>query len=163
MLDFKRSLAAEIPYLRRYALVLAHDPDLADDLVQDCLERALLKRHLWLGRGQIRSWLYRILHNLDVNRRRHPQRRCMSATVHYSNGAMTEPARQDRQLECRDLAEALDKLPVEQRQAIVLVALEGRAYEEAANILGIPVGTVRSRLARGREALRVLTDPPMRC
>lgn len=162
MLDFNDRLAAEIPYLRRYALVLARDPDLADDLVQDCMERALLKRHLWLGRGLMRSWLYRMLHNVYVNGRRHPRRRYTSATVHESHGAMTQPARQDQRLECRDLAEALDKISAEQRETIVLVAFEGCAYEEAAAILGIPVGTVRSRLARGREALRVLTDSPVR-
>jgi len=163
VLDLKRSIAAEIPYLRRYALFLARDPDRADDLVQDCLERALRKRHLWLGQGHIRSWLYRVLHNVHVNGCKHRQGGYVSATSHDEAAArMSEPARQDRRIECRDLAAALGKLPPEQREAIVLIALEGHAYEEAAGMLGVPVGTVRSRLARGRDALRSLTDPPTR-
>ncbi len=161
MHDLKCSIADQIPYLRRYALVLARDPDAADDLVQDCLERALLKRHLWLGRGHIRSWLYRLLHNVHVNGCKHPERRYLSVLAHDEIAArMAEPARQDQRIECRDLAAALDKLPAEQRTAIVLIALEGRAYEEAAEMLGVPVGTVRSRLSRGRETLRSLTEPP---
>ncbi len=161
MHDLKRSIAAEIPYLQRCALALARDPDAADDLVQDCLERALLKRHLWLGKGHIRSWLYRVLHNVHVNDRRHPARRHLAAISHDEIAAsVAEPARQDQHMECRDLAAALDKLPTEQRETIVLIALEGRAYEEAAGILGVPVGTVRSRLARGRVTLRFLTDSP---
>jgi RNA polymerase sigma-70 factor (ECF subfamily) len=161
--DFKRSIAAEIPYLRRYALRLAKDPDRADDLVQDCLERALRKRHLWLGRGHIRSWLYRVLHNVHVNGCRHPQDRYVTTTAHDEAVArLAEPARQDRRMECRDMAAALGRLPMEQREAVVLIGVEGRPYEEAAVMLGIPVGTVRSRLARGREALRSMTDSPPR-
>lgn len=163
MLDFNRSLTAEIPYLRRYALILARDPDLAEDLVQDCLERALLKHHLWLGRGRVRSWLYRVLHNVHVNGCRHPEHRYFSAiSTDAAVAQMTQPARQDQHLECCDVATALGRLPAEQRDAIVLVAVEGRGYEEAAGMLGVPVGTVRSRLARGRETLRALTDMPMR-
>jgi RNA polymerase sigma-70 factor (ECF subfamily) len=159
--DLKSNIAAEIPYLRRCALALAHDPDAADDLVQDCLERALLKRHLWLGKGHIRSWLYRVLHNVHVNERKHPQGRYLSTISHDEIAARaSKPARQDQHMECRDLATALDRLPAEQRDAIVLIAVEGRAYEEAAGMLGVPVGTVRSRLSRGRETLRVLTDSP---
>lgn len=155
MPDFKRMVAAEIPYLRRYALVLARDPDRADDLVQDCLERALRKRHLWLGRGHIRSWLYRVLRNVHVNVCRRRQSGYVSTTSHDEVAArMSEPARQDRRIECRDLAVAIGRLPAEQREAIILVALEGHAYQEAAGIIGVPVGTVRSRLARGRETLR---------
>lgn len=155
MLDFKRMVAAEIPYLHRYALVLARDPDRADDLVQDCLERALRKRHLWLGRGHIRSWLYRVLHNVHVNGCRRRQGGHVSTTSHHEAAArMSGLARQDRGIECRDLAVALGRLPPEQREAIILVALEGHAYQQATGIIAVPVGTVRSRLARGREALR---------
>lgn len=159
MHDLKRCIADEIPFLRRRALMLARDPDAADDLVQDCLERALLKRHLWLGKGHLRTWLHRMLHNVHVNRCRHPDSRYLSVIAHDEIAArMTEPARQDQRIECCDLAAALNKLPAEQRAAIALIALEGRAYEEAAEMLGVPVGTLRSRLSRGREALRLLTD-----
>lgn len=164
MHDLKRSIAAEIPYLRRCALALARDSDAADDLVQDCLERALLKRHLWLGKGHIRSWLYRVLHNVHVNDRKHPARRYLTAIPHDDIAArVAEPARQAQRMECRDLAAALGRLPTVQRDAIVLIAIEGRAYEEAAGMLGVPVGTVRSRLARGRETLRLLTGLPAPC
>lgn len=161
MRDFTCRIADEIPYLRRCALALVRNPDTADDLVQDCLERALLKRHLWLGRGHIRSWLYRVLHNVHANRCKQPAGRYFTALGDAEiAGRFTQPARQEQRIECRDLAAALAKLPREQCQAILLVALEGRAYEEAAAMLGVPVGTVRSRLARGRETLRLLTELP---
>jgi RNA polymerase sigma-70 factor (ECF subfamily) len=160
MRDLKRRIADELPYLRRCALALARDPDLADDLVQDCLERALLKRHLWLGRGHLRTWLYRMLHNVHVNGRRDPAHRYLSVLAHdeiVARGA--EAARQEQRIEWCDMAAALERLPAEQRSVIVLVALQGLAYEEAAGMLGVPVGTVRSRLSRGREMLRLMIEP----
>jgi RNA polymerase sigma-70 factor, ECF subfamily len=159
----KHSIAAEIPSLRRYALALARDRDTADDLVQDCLERALLKRHLWHGDGPIRNWLFRVLHNIHINTVKGPERRYMTGFASSPEPGIVQPACQEQRMECTDLAVAMDKLPVEQREAIVLVAVEGRPYDEAAGILGVPVGTVRSRLSRGRETLRTLTGSIWGC
>jgi RNA polymerase sigma-70 factor (ECF subfamily) len=151
-------MAREIPRLRRYALSLADDPAAADDLVQDCLERAIRKRHLWKRHGSIRNWLYRILYNVYLNQA--PQRR--RARSHMTLDDMpqvpAEPARQEGQLACKDITAAMQTLSPEQRAAIALTALEGLSYDEAAGVLGIPIGTLRSRLARGREQLRHLYD-----
>ena len=153
---YYREVEAEIPRLRRYALALTRDVVLADDLVQDCLTRALGKLHLWQKGTDLRAWLFTILHNQYVNH----VRRCVreGATVGLSDNepSLTSAPRQGRQLELRDLERAMARLPEEQRSAILLVGLEGMRYEEVAAVLDVPVGTVRSRLSRGREALRRL-------
>ncbi len=146
-------IAREIPRLRRYALTLERDPDAADDLVQDTLERALRKRHLWTRRGSIRSWLYRIQYTVFINRRPKRLREIRELPLDDSAPAAV-PAQQEQRLFCNDIASALHSLPDEQRAAIGLTAVEGLSYEEAAHALGIPIGTLRSRLSRGREALR---------
>lgn len=152
-------MAREIPRLRRYALSLANDPAMADDLVQDCLERAIRKRHLWKRHGSIRNWLYRILYNIYLNQAPQRKRAQSHMTLEDMPHTPAEPARQEGQLACSDIAEAMQTLPAEQRAAIALTALEGLSYDEAAGILGIPIGTLRSRLSRGREQLRRLHDP----
>lgn len=153
--ETKWLIAREIPRLRRYALTLERDPDAADDLVQDTLERAIRKRHMWARRGSIRSWLYRILFTVFVNRR--PRRLKELAQLPLEEDTPgSEPAQQDQRLLCSDIVSALHQLPEEQRAAIGLTAVEGLSYDEAADVLDIPVGTLRSRLSRGREALRHL-------
>lgn len=149
-------ISREIPHLRRFALALLRDPDAADDLVQDTLERALRKQHLWRRRGSIRNWLFRVLYNVFVNGQNRRRRVRLEGPLEDAGAALAHPARQERQVECRDMAEALEQLPKRQKAAIVLVALEGVSYDEAADILGVPVGTVRSTLSRGRETLREL-------
>lgn len=159
--DLQYRIAEELPYLRRYALAVTRDPDVADDLVQDCLERALAKRHLWLGKGRVRHWLFRVLRNVHINTVKKPERRRMTG-LRYGDEAdpqLAVPAPQETVIECQNIVAALDSLPSEQRDAIVLIALEGCPYRTAAGILGVPVGTVRSRLSRGRETLRILTGP----
>jgi RNA polymerase sigma-70 factor (ECF subfamily) len=152
--DVRWLIAREVPRLRRYALALADDPEAADDLVQDCLERALRKRHLWTRRGSLRSWLYRILYNVFLNQSSRRNRARRQLPLEEMSNALPEPARQEQSVMCSDIAAALRMLPHDQRAAIVLTALEELTYDEAAQALGIPIGTLRSRLSRGREALR---------
>lgn len=155
MSDMKWMIAREIPHLRRYARALTRSADEADDLVQDCLERALRKRHLWRRSGRLRSWLFRMLYNIYLNHRRTLSRRpALRSIDEESVPEPVAPASQESRIECQRVGEALERLPVAQRDAILLVSLEGMPYDEAAWILDIPVGTLRSRLSRGRDALR---------
>jgi len=154
--DIHRSIEAEIPRLRRYARALARDVTAADDLVQDCLARALGKIHLWQEGTDLRAWLFTILHNQYVNQVRRAVREGAAVGLSETEPMLTRAPGQGRRLELRDLQRAMSKLPEEQRSVILLVGLEGMRYEEVAEILDVPVGTVRSRLSRGREALRRL-------
>jgi len=147
-------IAREIPHLRRYARALTKDPDRADDLVQDCLLRALRKRHLWRRSGSIRGWLFRILYRLFLSgesRRRWIER---EVPLEQAPAAMDGLASSSPGPLALDVADALAGLPAEQRATVALVAIEGLSYDECSNIMGVSIGTVRSRLSRGREALR---------
>lgn len=146
-------IAREAPRLRRYAGSLLNDAAAADDLVQDCVERALRKRHLWQRRGSMRAWLLRMLYNLYLNAAKRRRRDASLDDLGDGGALAAEPARQATRVELREMLAALDKLPAEQRETLLLVVLEGVTYDEAAWILGVPVGTVRSRLARGRRSL----------
>lgn len=146
-------IAREVPRLRRYALTLTGNPTEADDLVQDTLERAIRKRHLWSRRGSIRSWLYRILYNVFLNQAGRRRRARAEQELDEAHAPVERP-RHDARLLCRDIVEAMLRLPASQRAAIALTAVEGLSYDEAAEVLGVPVGTLRSRLSRGRDRLR---------
>jgi RNA polymerase sigma-70 factor, ECF subfamily len=154
--EIYRSIEAEIPRLRRYARALTRDVAAADDLVQDCLARALGKLHLWQEGTDLRAWLFTILHNQHVNQVRRSVREGATVGLSETEPLLTRAPHQGRSLELRDLERALSKLPAGQRSVILLVGLEGMRYEDIAAVLGVPVGTVRSRLSRGREALRRL-------
>ena len=158
MADTRSRVAAEIPRLRRYARALTRDVTTADDLVQDCLTRAMSKSHLWHPGTDLRAWLFTILHNQYVNQVRRAVREGRMAVLSDIGlePVLTSAPNQEKRLELRDLERALAKLPVEQRSPLLLVGMEGMRYEEAAAILGVAVGTIRSRLSRGREALRQL-------
>jgi RNA polymerase sigma-70 factor (ECF subfamily) len=159
MNDFGALLEHEIPRLRRYARALTRDTTAADDLVQECLTRALAKRHLWQVGTDLRAWLFTILHNQHVTHiRRGVRERQAVSLAEIANTGVAATA-QGKRLELRDLERALACLSEEQRAVVLLVGLEGLRYEEVAEILNLPIGTVRSRLSRGREALRQLTDP----
>lgn len=156
MTDIHRSIEAEIPRLRRYARALARDVAAADDLVQDCLTRALGKLHLWQEGTDLRAWLFTILHNQYVNQVRRAVREGAAVGLSETEPMLTRAPHQGKRLELRDLQRAMAKLPEEQRSVILLVGLEGMRYEEVAEVLGVPVGTIRSRLSRGRKSLRRL-------
>src|SRR5438105_1921320 len=158
MNDFARLLEAEIPRLRRYARALTRDVSRADDLVQSCLTRAVAKQHLWQPGTDLRAWLFTILHNQHVNDVRRSVREGVNVAVEEMAPVLTVQSNAIAALQLRDLESAIGKLPQEQRQVILLVGLEGMRYEEVAAILGVPVGTVRSRLSRGRDQLRRLMD-----
>src|SRR3546814_7129756 len=101
----------DIPHLRRYALALVRDREAADDLVQDSLERALKKRHLWRRQGSIRSWLFRILYNVFLNQMSGRQRRRSVVPLDEAGMSIAAPPRQEKHMECRNVAEALERLP----------------------------------------------------
>ena len=156
MTDLAHLLEDEIPRLRRYARALSRDTSRADDLVQSCLVRAIAKQHLWQEGTDLRAWLFTILHNQNVNDVRRSAREGTAIPVEEVAGALPVAATVFDSLQLRDLNRAIGRLPDEQRQVILLVSLEGMLYEGVTEILGIPIGTVRSRLSRGRETLRVL-------
>ncbi len=158
MNDFGRLLENEIPRLRRYARALTRDATRADDLVQSCLVRALAKSHLWQPGTDLRAWLFTILHNQHVNDVRRAVREGINVPVEDVAPVLTVPSTQGASLQLRDLDRAMARLPEEQRQVLLLVGLEGMRYEEVALVLDVPVGTVRSRLSRGRDMLRHLMD-----
>jgi RNA polymerase sigma-70 factor, ECF subfamily len=155
MTDFVRLLEAEIPRLRRYARALTRDVTRADDLVQDCLMRAVAKQHLWQAGTDLRAWLFTIMHNQHVNEVRRLVREGNNVEIEQAPTLTVQPNAMPA-LQLRDLERAIAQLATEQRQVILLVGLEGLAYDEVAAVLNIPVGTVRSRLSRGREQLRRL-------
>jgi len=157
---FRPSVEAAIPALRRYARALTHDAELADDLVQDTLVRALRSEHLFHG-GDVRSWLYTILTNLNRNRLRSLARR----PAHTSLEDNDAPDTAGPEAGGRDIERALASLVEDQRIALLLVVLEGLTYREVAEIQGVPIGTVMSRLARARVQIKAFLDgerPPLR-
>src|SRR6185312_11732531 len=158
MTDFGHLLETEIPRLRRYARALTRDAVRADDLVQSCLMRALAKSHLWQPGTDLRAWLFTILHNQHVNDVRRAVREGVNVPVEDAAPLLTVRSTQGASLQLRDLDRALARLPEEQRQVLLLVGLEGMRYEDVAMVLNVPVGTVRSRLSRGRDMLRRLMD-----
>ena len=148
-------IEACIPALRRYASALLRDHQEVDDLVHDCLVRALDQHHTWRQDSNLRAWLFAILHNLFISRMRQRKTRGpMERLDALPEGAAGAQARQDHHMESRDLMRALDELPIEQRTVLLLVALEDLSYADVARVTGVPVGTVMSRLSRAREKLR---------
>ena len=144
-------LIEHLPRLRRYARALTGDAARADDLVQDTLERALAKLDLWQPGSDLRAWLFTLMHNLFVNQirsSRPPDTSLDEAMDIATSGGQMEA------LGARDIHAALARLPVQQREVMLLVGLEQFAYEEAAQVLGVPLGTVMSRLSRARERMR---------
>ena len=158
MAELYRDIEGEIPRLRRYARALTRDIITADDLVQECLTRAMGRLHLWQQGTDLRAWLFTILHNQYVNHVRRIAREGAAVGLSEREPLLARAPQQGQRLELRDLERAIAKLPDTQRSVILLVGLEGMRYDEVAAALGVPVGTIRSRLSRGREALRRLTS-----
>jgi len=150
--SFHHDIEAAIPALRRYGRALTRDAETADDLVQDTLVRALRSEHLFHG-GDVRSWLYTILTNLNRNRLRSLARRPMLTPIEDNDAPSAGP-----EAGGRDIERALALLVDEQRTALLLVALEGLTYREVAEVQGVPIGTVMSRLARARVQIKTYLD-----
>jgi RNA polymerase sigma-70 factor (ECF subfamily) len=162
-LDRKAAIAQEIPRLRRYARALVRDHGEADDLVQDCLVRALGGLDGWRDGASPRKWLFAIMHNLHIDHARARARRPHHSAIDtVADRDLAEPARQLDHLNASATIEALFELPPERREALLLVAIEGMSYREAAAVVGVPVGTLVSRLGRGRAQLRATlgSGPP---
>jgi RNA polymerase sigma-70 factor (ECF subfamily) len=153
--EFDEHIREQIPRLRRYARALMGERSRADDLVQDTLERAWTRFHLWRRGSNLRAWLFTVMHNVFVNQHRGgPARGATVALDDTPEIAVRDGA--DASMQVRDLTRSLEQLPTEFREVLLLVGLEQMTYEEVAEILQIPLGTVMSRLARGRERLHAL-------
>jgi RNA polymerase sigma-70 factor, ECF subfamily len=152
------AMKAEIPRLRRFARFMTRDADYADDLVQECLMRAIANIASWQPGTNLRAWLFVILKNVFRNDRRRAQH-----DIAYRNGLETNtpaysPAQQLNHLALSEVQQAFLELTEDHREVLMLIAIEGFRYEEAASVLSISVGTVKSRLSRARTALRALVD-----
>ena len=152
---FEQELLALLPRLSRFARGLTHHPADADDLCQAAIERALKSRDQWQEGTRLDSWMYRITRNIWIDNRRASARRGVHSVI--DDGALqiadNSHLRMEASLELNDVDKAMAQLPDEQREAVIMVLVEGYAYKEAAEILEIPIGTLTSRLVRGREAL----------
>jgi RNA polymerase sigma-70 factor (ECF subfamily) len=154
MRETLQHIEAEIPRLRRYARYLRREPDHADDLVQECLARAIAKIHTWQPGTNLRAWLFVILRNCHINEIRREQRMDSIDDSPADEPALTTPGNQETSVALSEVRRAYLGLSEEHREVLLLVAIEGLQYEEAAAILEVPLGTVRSRLSRARQALR---------
>jgi RNA polymerase sigma-70 factor (ECF subfamily) len=154
--EMARLIEPEIPRLRRLARCLARDHALADDLVQECLLRAIKRFDTWEPGTNLRAWLMTILRNVFLTEFRRAGRSRLAIEFDEINPAIPHAGSLDRPLDLAAVQRAFDRLSDEHREILVLVALEELRYEEAASILGLPLGTVRSRLSRARAAMREL-------
>lgn len=159
MNDMVHLIEPLIPALRRYARALVRDRTAADDLVQDCLERAVSRWHQRRPDADPRTWIFTILYNLAVSRFRRQKRSPVEIAIEDApKHDMSQTASQETTLEVRHMLRCVDLLPDEQRAVLFLVALEDLSYAQTADVLGIPVGTVMSRLSRARDRLIELMD-----
>ena len=152
---FRQQLVASIPKLRAFALSLASHADYADDLVQETLMKAWHHQHSFQEGTNIKAWLFTILRNEFFSQLRKRKREVEDADGDYAAG-VTTPGTQEAQLDMADLRIALQQLPDDQREAVVLVGASGFSYQEVAEICGVPVGTVKSRVNRARGKLAAL-------
>ena len=151
-------LEAVVPRLRRYARALTGNREAADDLTQDTLERAWVKRALWQPGTDLRAWTFTVMHNLFVNGTRRSRPSLSLDDIGADEAGAALSASVETGVVLGELARALALLPDEQREVLLLVGLEQFSYAEASEVLGVPMGTVMSRLSRGRERLRILLE-----
>jgi RNA polymerase sigma-70 factor (ECF subfamily) len=152
-------LQAHIPRLRRYARALTASREAADDLTQETLEHAWRKRALWEPSGSLRAWLFTLMHRRFLNGlRRVPHAEALEGDEAAPSDATPPPGGAESRVVLDELERALHALPGEQRTVVLLVGLEQFSYAETAQVLDVPIGTVMSRLSRGRERLRALLD-----
>lgn len=156
--DVSAAIVAEIPRLRRHAVSLLYNAADADDLIQDCLETALTKHATLKDPTRLRPWLFAILNNLFLMRLRSGARRGERASIDDFADSLAAAAPPEDRATALDLARAMGRLSLEHRQILLLINLEGYSYDDVAEILAIPRGTVMSRLARARERLRALLE-----
>jgi RNA polymerase sigma-70 factor (ECF subfamily) len=156
--DIYFRIEAEIPRLRRFARYLTRNIDDADDLVQDCLVRAMTNMEKWQRGTNLRAWLFVILRNIYINDRRRAKRWTYASDTPLDYFGHAVPGNQESRQELFELQKAFTKLSEEHKEILFLVAIDGFAYEEAGEILAIPIGTVRSRLSRARATLKELAD-----
>jgi RNA polymerase sigma-70 factor, ECF subfamily len=149
-----KAVEAEIPYLRRYARALTGNPDAADDLVQDGLERAIARFDQFEPGTNLRAWLFTILHNMRCDQHRRVVRRPLELPIEQTPQHACTRATQADALQLSDFRRAFGRLSEAHREVLALVGLEGLDYQQAARILGVEVGTVKSRVFRARESLR---------
>lgn len=154
-MGMNRAIEDEIPILRRYAHKLMRDHASAEELVQECVVRSLSKQHLWREGTNLRAWLCTIMHNQYVNEIRRKVREGTTVELGEADEELAQPPPQEKVLEWRDVRRAFAKLAEGQREAVILIGLDGWTYGRVAKAAEIPVGTVRSRLSRGRERLRM--------
>ncbi len=154
--DTRVEVLEYIPQLRRYARFLFGGPDQVDDLVQDCLVRAIERGHRWQPGTNMKAWLFTILHNLFIDHKRRYASRPRLLSIDEQRPQMSWPPNQIDSIELKNLELSLNALPDSQRIAVLLVGLEGFTYKEASTVMNVPVGTVRSRLSRGRQTLRLV-------
>jgi RNA polymerase sigma-70 factor, ECF subfamily len=156
---FRKDLITELPYLRRFARALAGDASLADDLVQDCVERALTKSHLYDPARPLRAWLFAVLRNVHVSNWRKNSNFNAAKNIDDMVGfeVSVEPE-QETNFSIALITNALDTLPAQQREVLVLISLEEMSYKEASEIIGVPIGTVMSRLSRARSYLQSVLE-----
>jgi RNA polymerase sigma-70 factor (ECF subfamily) len=156
--ELATDIEPHIPALRRYAWALLRDQDAADDLVQDCLERAIGRWHLRRRDGNLRAWLFTILRNQYLNNVRERKRHGPHVEVQEADGQTSAEGDGERSLMGRDALQALDALPEEQRSLLLLIAVEDFSYQEAATLFGVPTGTIMSRLNRARANFRKVIE-----
>lgn len=160
--SFEDELAALLPRLRRFAHALARNPADADDLAQMAVERALRSRAQWQPGTRLDSWLYKIMRNLwiDTVRSRSRRERSESPQTEIETVGHDPRDAMDASIEVKRIMAAMQRLPDEQREIVALILIEGFGYRETAEMLGLPIGTVSSRLVRGRTALLAMVDEP---
>lgn len=151
--NFEQSLLELLPRMRRFAFGLAGSPSSADDLCQMTLERALTRRQQWQKGTRLDSWIYRIMRNIWIDEARANQRRSQTFVDEEAGSPIGAAGAQEAAVELSNVDRAMSQLPDDQREAVLLVMVEGYSYKEAAAIIDCPVGTLNSRLVRGRDAL----------
>lgn len=157
--DRRRAILAEIPRLRRYARALMRGSEAADDLVQDCLERAIANIDNWKTDDSPRRWLFTVMHNIFIDQMRKSRRRGEQSMLPLETGeALSVSAVEMDGAATREILDALQAIGPDRRAALLMVGVEGYSYAEAAEILGIPAGTLMSRISRGREELRAVLE-----
>jgi RNA polymerase sigma-70 factor, ECF subfamily len=162
--EIRDRMVAVLPRLRRFAYALTGNSEQADDLVQDACLRALSRIELWQPGTRLDSWMYRIAQNIWLDRLRANKVRGETVDLEATEGMAGSEGRDvtERELTLQAVAAAMGRLPPEQRATVALVCIEGASYKEAAEIAGVPVGTVMSRLARARRTLNAILNQPQR-